>query len=92
MSLATLGANRRSKHTQPDVLTEVANREEYLVSVDEHQVAFLQLHGGFHGEDLDLLDGRAIDWPEKRLSAGGRRNPFSNATNRDIGLVTRYLS
>lgn len=58
-------------------LTEVASREQYLVSVDKHQVAFLQLHGGFHGEDLYLLDGRAIDWPEKGLSAGGRRrNPF----------------
>lgn len=54
-------------------LTEVESREEYLVCINKHQVAFLQLDSRFHWEDLYLLDGGTIDWPQKCLSVGGKQ-------------------
>ena len=41
----------------------------YLVSVNEHHVALLQFQSGFHWEDLYLLDGRSVNWPEECLPA-----------------------
>lgn len=55
----------------------LGSRQQYLVSVNEHQVALLQLDGCFHGQDLQLLDGRTVEGPKKCLSAGEKKKSQS---------------
>ena len=75
LSLVTPMTVSHSRHAVT-LVGQRANRW-YLVSVNEHHVALLQFQSGFHWEDLYLLDGRSVNWPEECLPAREKkRNAF----------------